>query len=331
MPLDTAALWELASLREQGILSQDEFDREKAKILSQKWVPVDALPAMASHLQLTPGTPHTMSRPDWQEAQERLELSSKQPPRPHEFEENVRSSQYEGCAQLEHSRWQDQPLQDGLSQQERLSNSWQATVDDQQRTSAVQGLYHRSSSPQPPSLQQHAQQQHMQQEAHKLLAQMPFTPSDRRSPGYERVHTASNSTTPRSFAPRTAVCASTVASSTSRPAPARRAVTPPPMVTVPSTPSAKDTSSSVGPRRSLSPTPGILVRSSGAATPMRSLATPRSRVDSVVYREGSCSPSLSPTMVSTLPTPRYGSRAESPAYLRYAVECACQPTRVVGY
>ena len=38
MPLDTAALWELASLREQGVLTEEEFQTEKSKILHQRWV-----------------------------------------------------------------------------------------------------------------------------------------------------------------------------------------------------------------------------------------------------------------------------------------------------
>ena len=38
MPLDTAALWELASLREQGVLTEEEFQAEKAKILHQQSV-----------------------------------------------------------------------------------------------------------------------------------------------------------------------------------------------------------------------------------------------------------------------------------------------------
>ena len=41
MPLDTAQLWELASLREQGVLTEAEFQAEKSKVLSQVWIRTD--------------------------------------------------------------------------------------------------------------------------------------------------------------------------------------------------------------------------------------------------------------------------------------------------
>lgn len=38
MPLDTAALWELGWLREQGVLTEEEFGEQKTKVLHQQWV-----------------------------------------------------------------------------------------------------------------------------------------------------------------------------------------------------------------------------------------------------------------------------------------------------
>ena len=52
MPLDTAALWELGWLREQGVLTEEEFAEQKCRVLQQNWVlaasDADAAPATSA-------------------------------------------------------------------------------------------------------------------------------------------------------------------------------------------------------------------------------------------------------------------------------------------
>jgi hypothetical protein len=63
MPLDTAALWELASLRDQGILTQEEFLEEKAKVLKQQWIRADEFATVMALANEDRGVNSTSSPP----------------------------------------------------------------------------------------------------------------------------------------------------------------------------------------------------------------------------------------------------------------------------
>ena len=345
MPLDTAALWELGWLREQGVLTEEEFKEQKARVLQQQWILADgaassqAALAEVAHAERTTLVQHPDEQAEYRQraprqsshmrsrsAQPTLVEAARQEPINPAFTALTLDQEKSQNALQEKQRRQEERRREEA--QRRTEQEQQKQLEERRRNEALRQRQEQQRLERERLNRERQEQINLQEhvafdeEQQRLQRQRWREEEEERQRHEEQARRSAPAPTPT---PIPGVSPSAVADAATQPRShsARRSVTPPPRVAVPHSPESGAGSASPGVLRAQTLSSASSSRFHAGGTP-RSRSFERPAARQMLTSVSTTSPLRSPSqLTASPPTPRFGltfgpDSTASPAIVRKA-------------